>query len=186
MNSFEDAKIIPLSRGYMRGLAKPAASLFDVYYRTRVVGVRLTFQIPESVVRDFESFVRRQLKSRDSSGWRDVPIAVSLGIGIPEKGEWGWDFPINRPLNGLSRKGLIKQIKALSKQEPVIAITEEIGESFWIRIQERAAFYGISAEELCLSCIGYHANIERRSREKIAKSSSRNPALEMSEKGGRA
>ncbi len=161
------ADIIPLCRGYMRKVEKPAASLFDSSYRTRVVAVVLTFQIPQSVHQDFQDYVCRILEHDwCGSKWRDSPFLASLGIGIPEKGEWGWDKPFNERFNGPSRKAILKRIKVLAKREPLVAVTDEIHPDFWERIEERAAFYGVTPGDLCLSCIGYHAGLEQKRREK--------------------
>ena len=162
------AEIIPLRRGYMRKVEKPAAAgLFDSSYRTRVVAVVLTFHLPQSVHQDFQDFVRDSLATGlDPWMWRDNPFIRSLGIGIPEKGKWGWDMPFNKRMNGPSRKAILKRIKVLAKREPLVVVTDEIHPDFWEKIQERAAFYGVTPGELCLSCIGYHAGVGRRRREK--------------------
>jgi hypothetical protein len=146
-------------------------SLLDVSYETLVVAVVLTLHIPESVWQDFQNYVRGALECEwaGAKSWRDVPVLVSLGIGIPEKGKNEWDWPIDRQRNGPSRKGRIKRIRLLSKREPSVVVIEKIHENFWERIQERAAFYGITTGELCLSCICYHANLERARREKAEK-----------------
>lgn len=159
------ADIIPLRRGYMRKVEKSATSLFDSSYRTRVVTVVLTFHIPQSVHQDFQDYVGRILEQDWGRMWRDTPFIQALGIGIPEKGKWGWDKPFNKRFNGPSRKAILKRIKVLAKREPLVAVTDEIHPDFWERIQERAAFYGVTPGDLCLSCIGYHAGLERRRRE---------------------
>lgn len=135
-------------------------------YRSVVVGVQLKFQIPESVLRDFEDGARRSAGEAWGAQWRYSPILRALALGIPDKGEWGWDRPFNKPFHGPSPKGIIQRIKARAKSEPLIEVTEEIAESFWEKIQERAAFHGVSPGELCLSCIGYHASLEERTRER--------------------
>ena len=147
-------------------LAAIKTPFLDISYRTVVAGVLLTFHIPESVLRDFESYVRRGKVPPNIDFWGVLPTLTSLRLGIPEKGKCGWDRPLNKPFHGPSRKSIIRRVKALSKQEPLVAVTEEIHQSFWDKIQERSGFYGISPGELCLSCIGYHAGLERRQRER--------------------
>ena len=147
-------------------LAAIKTPFLDISYQTVVVGVLLTFHIPESVLRDFESYVRHNKLVLGVDYWGEMPTLRALRLGIPGKGEEGWDWPLNKPCNGPSRKSIIHRVKALSKQEPLVAVTEEIHQSFWDRIQKRSAFYGISPGELCLSCIGYHAGLERRRRER--------------------
>ena len=148
--------------------ARISTPFLTVAYRSVVVGVQLTFQIPESVLRDFEDFVRRTTSSGFpwAEQWRILPILHALAIGSPDEGKHGWDRPFNKPFNGLSPKGILKRIKGLAKREPLISVTEEIAESFWDKIRNRAAFHGVSSGELCLSCIGYYANLERRTRER--------------------
>lgn len=130
--------------------------------------MKLHFQIPESVWNDFQAYARRNAESdfsSDRNTWADVPILNSLMIGIPAKGARGWDAPMNRrPPNGLSLAGRVKQIRQLAKREPMVAVTEELAGVFWERIQERAAFYGITPGELCVSCLAYHAGLESRRR----------------------
>jgi hypothetical protein len=133
--------------------------------------VKLNFLIPKSVWQDFQAYGLRYAGSNFPAwrSWMDAPILNSLRIGIPDKGAMGWDTHISRPRNGLSLAGRVKRIRQLAKREPLIAVTEEIAWAFWEKIQTRAAFYGITAGELCVSCLAYHAGLERKGREAAEK-----------------
>jgi hypothetical protein len=76
-----------------------------------------------------------------------------------------WAF--NKPLNGApSKKAMLARIKKLMKAEPCETLALKITGKFWSEIQASAKFYGISPEEHCQACIGYHAALWRKEEEK--------------------
>lgn len=134
----------------------------------------LHFRIPESVWNDFQTYARMAAGFGGScwSSWESVPILRSLAAGIPDEGQYGWDDPINkRPMTGLSLSGRLKQVRRLAKREPMIDVSEKLALVFWEKIQARAAFYGITPGELCVSCLAYHAALEQKRREREEKRS---------------
>lgn len=134
----------------------------------------LHFRIPQSVWNDFQTYGRRSCGSGSplDRSWQYAPILFSLGVGIPDEGKYGWDTPINkRPMSGLSLSGRVKQLRRLAKREPMVDVTEKVALVFWEKIQARAAFYGITPGELCVSCLAYHAGLEQKSREREEKRS---------------
>lgn len=133
-----------------------------VAFKTVIVGVDLTLHVPESVLGEFLNYANSIKGSPPFvSGWAHEPIIQALIVGIPNKGDHGWDRPINQRLNGPSIRGRIKRIRAISRREPLLATTIQIHEIFWQKIVERAAFYGITPGELCLSCVEYFARLQR-------------------------
>jgi hypothetical protein len=134
----------------------------------------LHFRIPESVWNDFQTCARRIAEDEDTwcQSWKSVPILMSLGVGIPDEGKHDWDKPINkRPMKGLSLAGRVKQIRRLAKREPMVDVSEKLALVFWEKIKARAAFYGITPGELCVSCLAYHAGLEQKRREREEKRS---------------
>lgn len=130
--------------------------------------ITIPLPVPQSEWRSFDAFSRRLAESSfpDRREWQDYPVLLSLVIGIPKRGDNNWNRPLNKPFAGPSRKAIIRRIRKLAKEEPSISVSVEITPRFWARIQERAEFYEITPLELCLSCIGYHAGLERKFRER--------------------